>query len=467
MGNERRENIPARTAREFPGKVKIRKISLRKREITPDPGKKAGNLTMDKRTPSRAIPMLDHQETHTAEKPLSCSQCDARFSLKSQLTHNIEKKPFQCSHCDARFARKMSKVNHEKNHTGEKPFCCSFCGALFAQNIHLKEHETIHGEAGDFSCSYCDARFLFQSRLVHHERTHTGEKPFRCSFCDVRFARKQNLVFHKRVHTEEKPFCCSYCGARFLRSYDHKRHELRHTEDKSFSCSRCNARFVNTTELRKHVQRHAGEKPFSCSYCKARFLNSGDLTRHERRCSAAFIQKAHIVEHQRVHTGEKPFSCSVCDARFARKPNLQRHEKTHVPKTSHSCSHCEHLDHALQCLTEGHFKTVVACEKEGRLEYSGGELGSDQLRYERRFAPFSVFSTPPMVRYGRFIAMATVPPHITAQALYTDASNQFSATKKLIEGLLSPSAASQQTVPSVSRREEELNTLLKVAKTNS
>ncbi|CAG0905255.1 unnamed protein product, partial [Cyprideis torosa] len=53
------------------------------------------------------------------------------------------------------------------------------------------------------------------------------------------------------------------------------------------------------------------------------------------------------------------------------------------------------------------------------------------------------------------------------QALYTDASNQFSATKKLIEGLLSPSAASQQTVPSVSRREEELNTVLKVAKTNS
>ncbi|CAG0906581.1 unnamed protein product, partial [Cyprideis torosa] len=71
---------------------------------------------------------------------------------------------------------------------------------------------------------------------------------------------------------------------------------------------------------------------------------------------------------------------------------------------------------ALQCLTEGHFKTVVACEKEGRLEYSGGELGSDQLRYERRFAPFSVFSTPPVVRYGQFIAMTTVPPHITAQA---------------------------------------------------
>ncbi|CAG0906818.1 unnamed protein product [Cyprideis torosa] len=102
-----------------------------------------------------------------------------------------------------------------------------------------------------------------------------------------------------------------------------------------------------------------------------------------------------------------------------------------------------------------------------RLEHSGGELGSDQLRYERRFALFSVFSTPPVVRYGQFIAMTTVPPHITAQALYTDASNQFSATKKLIEGLLSPSAASQQTFPSVSRREEELNTLLKVAKTNS
>ncbi|CAG0905884.1 unnamed protein product, partial [Cyprideis torosa] len=93
--------------------------------------------------------------------------------------------------------------------------------------------------------------------------------------------------------------------------------------------------------------------------------------------------------------------------------------------------------------------------------------GRDQLRYERRFAPFSVFSTPLVVRYGQFIAMTTVPPHITAQALYKDASNQFSATKKLIEGLLSPSAASQQTVPSVSRREEELNTLLKVAKTNS
>ncbi|CAG0904188.1 unnamed protein product, partial [Cyprideis torosa] len=179
MGNERRENIPARTAREFPGNVKIRKISLRKREITPDPEKKAGNLTMDKRTPSRAKPMLDHPETHTAEKPLSCSQCDARFSLKSQLvshekTHSVEKKPFQCSHCDARFARKASKVDHEKKHTEEKPFCCSYCGARFLRRNDHKRHELRHTGEKSFSCSRCNARFFNTSDLRKHVQRHVG-----------------------------------------------------------------------------------------------------------------------------------------------------------------------------------------------------------------------------------------------------------------------------------------------------
>ncbi|CAG0906583.1 unnamed protein product [Cyprideis torosa] len=185
MGNERRENVPTRTATEFPGKVEIRKISSRKREITPDPEKKAGNLTTDERTPSRAKPMLDHPETHTAEKPLSCSQCDARFSLKAHL------------------------VSHEKTHN--KPF----------------------------SCSYCKARFLNSRALKRHERRHTGEKPFSCAVCSAAFIRKDHLVEHRRVHTGEKPFSCSVCGARFARKPNLQRHEKTHAPKTSHSCSHC------------------------------------------------------------------------------------------------------------------------------------------------------------------------------------------------------------------------------------
>ncbi|XP_030002737.1 gastrula zinc finger protein xFG20-1-like isoform X1 [Sphaeramia orbicularis] len=137
----------------------------------------------------------EHMDTHTGQKLVGSSECEATFSLKKNMTQETnsprdmmnntdmilsdvgcEKKLYYCSVCSKTFSRKQNVELHiMRLHTGEKPFSCSECGKRFTQKTDLRRHM----------------------------RLHTGERPFSCIVCQKCFKRKDHLQIHMEIHTKE------------------------------------------------------------------------------------------------------------------------------------------------------------------------------------------------------------------------------------------------------------------------
>ncbi|XP_067870263.1 gastrula zinc finger protein XlCGF49.1-like [Heterodontus francisci] len=108
-----------------------------------------------------------------------------------------------------RFKSKNDLLQHQRTHSGERPFTCSVCGKGFTQPSHLHAHQLVHTDDRPFYCSDCEKSFKSKNDLLQHQRAHTGEKPFTCSVCGKGFSRSSRVLRHQQVHTREKPFSCS------------------------------------------------------------------------------------------------------------------------------------------------------------------------------------------------------------------------------------------------------------------
>ena len=51
---------------------------------------------------------------------------------------------FPCRFCAKRFKRKDHMIEHERTHTGERPYICVFCGKGFAKKTNLNTHNRSH-----------------------------------------------------------------------------------------------------------------------------------------------------------------------------------------------------------------------------------------------------------------------------------------------------------------------------------
>ncbi|CAL4245947.1 unnamed protein product, partial [Meganyctiphanes norvegica] len=274
-------------------------------------------------------------ELETKEEPMAFtretyqrSKCDKAFShnnalINHQRTHTWEK-PYQCSQCDKAFSHKGNLTSHQKTHTGEKPYQCSQCDKAFSQKGNLARHQETHTGEKSYLCSQCDKAVSDKSTLIRHQRIHTGEKPYQCSQCDKVFAENGSLMKHQRTHTGEKPYLCSQCDKAFSHNNALINHQRTHTWGKPYQCSQCDKAFSQKSSLTIHQKTHTGKKPYQCS-----------------QCEKAFLRKHNLKEHHRSHTGEKPYQCSQCDKAFSVNKNLKYHqsrkhslERNHINEAS-------------------------------------------------------------------------------------------------------------------------------------
>lgn len=99
------------------------------------------------------------------------------------------------------FKNKYNLKTHQETHTGEKSVRCTECGKTYSRKSvlikHMEEHTGVFSKI--FSCDFCDRIFRSSYNMQNHRRTHTGEKPYRCNVCEYDVTTKSQLDRHLKT----------------------------------------------------------------------------------------------------------------------------------------------------------------------------------------------------------------------------------------------------------------------------
>lgn len=258
-------------------------------------------------------------------------ESDSSSTLEITVNLTYTHKNLKCSFCNKDFRSTRDRMDHENTHTGNRPHTCRICSKSFASTSSLHKHIQLHPGAFRpkkinrsaptgpkiFECSFCGKTLKGTRDRDEHENTHTGSRPHKCRICPKRFTSSSSLRRHDRVHKDDRRHECQVCKKRFIiKSKLDKHIRANHLPDSDprryFPCQLCDAKLGSYSQLDIHRRKEHRNNSliFTCDCCQKQYK-----------------KKESIVEHMRIHSGKKPLKCNHCEKTFMQKYSKTKHER--------------------------------------------------------------------------------------------------------------------------------------------
>lgn len=124
--------------------------------------------------------------------------CTPQYLLFS-FTHTR----FKCEFCEYTCENKKLLLNHQLSHTNDRPFKCDFCKYSTSKEEFLVSHLAIKhtGQSGwkpSIICPYLTCGLIPRLFVLS-----TGEKPFSCTMCHFMTKHRKNLRLHVQCRHPE------------------------------------------------------------------------------------------------------------------------------------------------------------------------------------------------------------------------------------------------------------------------
>lgn len=108
-------------------------------------------------------------------------------------------------HCPVCIDKKFKNINkllrHMQTHSQEKPFSCSKCGMTFSQAYHMMRHMRNQHGAGQFVCSTCGMDLGSYTELLRHKMTHPPQA-VPCPYCGEISPNYHRFLGHIKFHSK-------------------------------------------------------------------------------------------------------------------------------------------------------------------------------------------------------------------------------------------------------------------------
>jgi len=126
---------------------------------------------------------MDIKHNLNKNETILCPKCGDIFTSRVKLAihvqskHKLKIQKHQCRYCDFKTHARNVIIEHERTHTGEKPEICQWCGKGFNAKKTLRNHERLHTGEKPYQCKICPTSFAQRTSLnVHMNSHHKGQQ---------------------------------------------------------------------------------------------------------------------------------------------------------------------------------------------------------------------------------------------------------------------------------------------------
>lgn len=135
-------------------------------------------------------------------------------------------------------------------------------------------------------------------------------------------------------------------------------------------------------------------------------------------------------EYEREQQAKIQFSNS---AKSRNKPKPKKNKKQQKPYRQEIFYY-----HALLNMCGGFYKAMGALTKDGRIRQPMPKFDSEEIRFNRRFAPFANLTSPPPVSYEEFKSIREHMMRPPSSEIYTIAAKHFDQARNALESIQNP-----------------------------